>query len=68
MTYKGAKGIIEIARAEVEWEYPLDYAIAFNKAADALDKCDKIQKIVNSYDADFVANYVRGLFVEDNNG
>lgn len=31
-------------------------------AIEALDKCDKVYKIIDSYDADFIANYVRGLF------
>ena len=29
---------IETARAEVEWEYPLDYAAAFDVALEALKK------------------------------
>ena len=33
----------------------VDVAIA------ALDKCSKIEKIIDSYDADFIANYVRAL-------
>jgi hypothetical protein len=36
----------------------------FDMAIKALDKCDKIEKIIDSYDPDFIANYVRGLFVE----
>ena len=30
--------MIEIAIAEVEWEYPLDYSIAFETALNALEK------------------------------
>ena len=37
---------------------------AYKVATQALDKCDKIEKIINSDDNDFVANYVRGLFAE----
>ena len=46
MTNKEAIEIIKIAIAEVEWDYPLDYTIAFEKAIEALrkeisnDKCD----------------------------
>ena len=32
---------------------------------EAIDRCVKIQKIIDSYDADFIANYVRGMFKED---
>lgn len=28
--------IIEMARAQVEWDYPMDYAAAFDKAIEAL--------------------------------
>lgn len=38
MTYKEAKDIIRVAIAEVEWNYPLEYAMAFEKAIEALDK------------------------------
>ena len=32
MTEKEAIKVIEIAIAEVEWDYPLDYAVAFETA------------------------------------
>lgn len=32
MTREEAVGVIEIAIAEVEWEYPRDYAVAFEAA------------------------------------
>lgn len=38
MTYEEAKDIILVAIAEVEWNYPLEYAVAFEEAAAALDK------------------------------
>lgn len=38
MTYKEAIETIKIAIAEVEWNYPMDYAIAFDKAIEALEK------------------------------
>jgi hypothetical protein len=37
---------------------------AVEMAIEALNKCDKIEKIIDSCDPDFIANYVRGLFVE----
>lgn len=41
-----------------------EYHTALDMAIKALDKCDRIEKIINSNDADFIANYVRGLFIE----
>ena len=38
MTNEEAIEIIKIARAEVEWEYPMDYAAAFDKAIEALEQ------------------------------
>ena len=38
MTEKEAIQTIEAAKAEVEWNYPLDYAAAFEKAIEALEK------------------------------
>ncbi len=36
MTIEKAIAIIETAKAEVEWSYPLEYAQAFEMAIDAL--------------------------------
>jgi hypothetical protein len=49
MTNKEAIEIIKAARAEVEWEYPMEYAAAFDKAIEALEKCEKIEKIIKSW-------------------
>ena len=38
MTNKEAIETIKIAIAEVEWNYPMDYAIAFEMAISALEK------------------------------
>lgn len=38
MTYKEAKEIIRVAISEVERHYPLEYAVAFEQAAESLDK------------------------------
>lgn len=38
MTNQEAKETIKIAIAEVEWNYPMDYAIAFDMAIEALEK------------------------------
>ena len=38
MTAEEVIKTIQVAIAEVEWEYPLDYSIAFETAIEALDK------------------------------
>lgn len=38
MTYEEAIETIKIAIAEVEWNYPMDYTVAFEKAVEALKK------------------------------
>jgi len=38
MTDKEAIEIIKVARAEAEWEYPMEYAAAFDRAIDALEQ------------------------------
>ena len=38
MTNKEAIETIEIAMAEVEWDYPMDYTVAFEMAIDAIGK------------------------------
>ena len=44
MTAKEAIQTIEAAKAEVEWNYPLDYAAAFEVAIKALEKQMMINK------------------------
>jgi len=41
MTVKEAIEIIKIAKAEVEWNYPMDYAIAFDIAIDCMEKYEE---------------------------
>ena len=41
--------IMKIASAEVEWNYPLDYAIAFEEAIKAIEK-QIPQKVILGYD------------------
>lgn len=38
MTNKEAIETIKIAIAEVEWDYPMDYVVAFETAIEALEK------------------------------
>ena len=41
MTNEDAIKTINIAAAEVEWDYSMDYTVAFEMAIDALEKADK---------------------------
>lgn len=54
MTNKEAIAIIKIAMAEVEWNYPMDYTVAFEKAIEALEaqdhkceNCDSMERLGN---------------------
>ena len=48
MTNQEAIKIIEVARAEIEWEYPMEYATAFDKAIEALKIIDFLREnIIN---------------------
>ena len=62
MTNEEAKDLLDNLIGMVEDNHGADYDSALRMGVDALDKCDKIAKIIGSYDADFIANYVRGLF------
>ena len=46
----------------IEDNHNADYDMALKMGIEALEICSKIDKIIDSYDADFIANYVRGLF------
>lgn len=62
MTVSEAISVIECARAEVEWDYPLDYAIAFDMAIEALKKQDgvkpkyKLESCGRNYELENVAH------------
>ena len=43
---------LEIAKAEVEWNYPIDYQIALDNAIAALKQKKEIMKIVADWKAD----------------
>ena len=47
MTAKEAIQTIEAAKAEIEWNYPLDYAAAFEVAIEALEKQIPKKPIIN---------------------
>ena len=55
MTAEEAIKTIQVAVAEVEWNYPLDYSIAFETAIEALEK--QIPKKPKYEDVDNVASY-----------
>ena len=44
MTNEDAIKTINIAIAEVEWDYPMDYTVAFEMAVDALKKMKELEK------------------------
>jgi hypothetical protein len=44
MTTEEAINTIRIAIAEVEWEYPMEYAVAFEKAIAALEAMKKLEE------------------------
>ena len=50
MTNQEAIEIIKIAQAEVEWEYPMEYATAFDKAIEALKIVDSLSEISLIFD------------------
>jgi uncharacterized paraquat-inducible protein A len=50
MTPQGAIEIIKIAISEVEWEYPIKYAVAFEEAISALEKQIPKKLIINEKD------------------
>lgn len=45
MIEKEAIKVIEIAIAEVEWDYPLDYAVAFETAIKALEEIQQYREM-----------------------
>ena len=45
MTTKDAIDTIRTAIAQVEWEYPMDYAAAFDKAIEALEGQEPVMPI-----------------------
>ena len=50
MTNEDAIETINIAAAEVEWDYPMDYAIAFEMAIDAIEKMKELEKGLEDLD------------------
>ena len=51
MTPQEAIDVIKIAISEVEWDYPMSYAAAFETAVEALEK--QIEKKPNKSDSGF---------------
>ena len=49
MTNKEAIETINIAMAEVEWDYPMDYAVAFEMAIDALQKVEAYERFIEYF-------------------
>lgn len=63
MTNEEAIGIIEVAKAECEWNAPIDYYIAFDMAIRALRK--QIPRKCVKKDGYFVCSICRKLVVYD---
>ena len=69
MTREEAIEIIKIARAEVEWEYPMDYAAAFDKAIEALEQEPILDKIrAEIVDTLYVDSLIFGELIDFKNG
>lgn len=45
MTKKEAISLLKLAKAEIEWEYPLDYQLALDMAIEALKQESILDKI-----------------------
>lgn len=57
MNPKEAIKTIEIAMAEVEWEYPMDYQVAFETAIEALKLKDELMQEISNFKEVISANY-----------
>jgi len=64
MTREEAIDLLDNLIGMVEDNHNSDYDMALQMAIEALNKCDKIEKVINSCDPEFLAEYVRGLFAE----
>ena len=49
MTNEEAIETINIAMAEVEWDYPMDYTVAFEAAIDALQKVEAYERFIEDF-------------------
>ena len=74
MTNEDAIKTINIAMAEVEWDYPMDYTVAFEEAIKTLMKTDKyrwhdlrespydLPRVINGHgESDYVLVKIRGF-------
>ena len=52
MTLEEAIKTIKLAQAQIEWDCPMDYAVAFDMAIEALEK--QIPKKAELYDEDLI--------------
>lgn len=70
MTYEEAINTIKIAMAEVEWDYPMDYAVAFEAAISALEKQIPKKPYLDNdngiYEKEYCPTCHRSLFPNDN--
>ena len=63
MKIKEVIEIIKVAKSEVEWNYPLDYQIAFDEAIKLLEKQMRDEQILieNCLGLDFECDYCIGF-------
>ena len=68
MTNIEAIKLIEISKAEVEWNYPMDYQIAFDMAIEALKKYEQLRIFLKSLMANnlcvAMGNYTSSIIKE----
>lgn len=47
MTRKEVIDTLKVAKAEVEWNYPMNYYVAFDKAINHIKEWDKLKEKIN---------------------
>lgn len=67
MTYKETIEVLDIAKVEVEWEYPIDYAVAFGIAKKALEKQIRKSPILFTEKKIYKNNKVVGIWEDYSN-
>ena len=65
MTNEEVIETLKVAKSEIEWEYPMDYQIALDKAIKALEQIDKIKEIIEIDMANKALEREKGHWVED---
>lgn len=69
MTSKEAIDLLKIAKAEIEWDYNLEYQLALQKAIEALDYIPISKNILNLYDVNLTKSeegFIQADFIPKN--